>query len=419
MDDRYFYGIRALAAEGLASCAGPDMDYIGFFHLDKAFNTLYCFPDQLLPRPNNFSNRPTYFVQLAMIRAMASIHDRSGHLLPALQKFYSHKLQYNDNGDNPISDCYYVSSLLLGLTQVLVLSTRASLDSHAGQRFEGRSHLEPLNFLLNEIERYRRIDEWMPSYRNQYSIATMECLKRLSLHDIIPRRGADFLQYTHPSNSASIRVKAFECLIELGYISVSSVFSQILSWFRLEASPSIRAKLWDLLESGLSQLTCSENSIPLQSTQIATINEQTGDSPSVHLRCAGLKTLFEGNSAAREALILTLRSRQLSLREYTMLLDLCAILFDPVDSLIVRVPYPRHWTCRHLGGGMIALTRNGTPRILLSEQLALTYQPLSVAGGNLVPPQQICEIETSVDASSIHVSPCLLFIFSRPLLFLI
>ena len=42
---------------------------------------------------------------------------------------------------------------------------------------------------VNELERYRRIDEWIASYQNVYSVTAMSCMQKLQQVGIIPRSG--------------------------------------------------------------------------------------------------------------------------------------------------------------------------------------------------------------------------------------
>jgi len=52
-------------------CAGPSSEYLGFFHLYKLF-VRYCYPvqnktdlfkNELMPKPNDFSDLPEYFAR--------------------------------------------------------------------------------------------------------------------------------------------------------------------------------------------------------------------------------------------------------------------------------------------------------------------------------------------------------------------
>ena len=102
MDQRYFHGIRTSAALTLARSARAECDWIGLFHLEKAFQELFCYPDTNVTRPNDFSDRATYLIQCAIPRAVAQVReDRSGSTFRA-RSWLLEKLKYNDNGDNEV-----------------------------------------------------------------------------------------------------------------------------------------------------------------------------------------------------------------------------------------------------------------------------------------------------------------------------
>lgn len=50
MDRRYFHGIRTTAALALSKHATQQLDWVGLFHLEKAFQELFCFPGSPMPR---------------------------------------------------------------------------------------------------------------------------------------------------------------------------------------------------------------------------------------------------------------------------------------------------------------------------------------------------------------------------------
>ena len=103
MDRRYFNGIRTTSAKYLAKQAREDLAWIGLFHLDKAFREMFCLPDSPMPRSNDFSNRATYNLQLAIIRAIASVRDSKGRSPLSVKQFLYDKLKFNDNTNNFVS----------------------------------------------------------------------------------------------------------------------------------------------------------------------------------------------------------------------------------------------------------------------------------------------------------------------------
>ena|SRR5436305_1516690 len=111
MDRRYFHGIRTAAAEGLAKCATKDLQYIGLFHLQKAFQEFFCFPNSAMTRSNDFSDRTAYYIQCTIPKAMAKVRDSDGKVPTSVKRFLFDQLKFNDNSNNEVrgvnaSGCY-------------------------------------------------------------------------------------------------------------------------------------------------------------------------------------------------------------------------------------------------------------------------------------------------------------------------
>lgn len=105
MDKRYFHRIRTSAAMSMVRQATQDTDYIGFWHLRKAFEELFCLADtkSTVARPNNFSNLAAYQLQCGLIRAISQVRDARGIALPEAIEFLLDKLKFNNNDTNPVS----------------------------------------------------------------------------------------------------------------------------------------------------------------------------------------------------------------------------------------------------------------------------------------------------------------------------
>lgn len=104
MDPRYFYGIRTAAALALHKHAREEFNWLGLFHLERAFQELFCFPDSKMTRPNDFSDRAAYYVQCAIPQAIARVRDNKNQSPIRARKFLYEKLRYNDNSNNEV-DC--------------------------------------------------------------------------------------------------------------------------------------------------------------------------------------------------------------------------------------------------------------------------------------------------------------------------
>ena len=90
-----------MAMEGQAT---QDTDYIGFWHLRKAFEELFCLSDTKLTvaRPNNFSDLAAYQLQCGLVRAISQVRDPKGIALPEAIDFLLDKLKFNNNDTNQV-----------------------------------------------------------------------------------------------------------------------------------------------------------------------------------------------------------------------------------------------------------------------------------------------------------------------------
>ena len=102
MDRRYFHGIRTTAAAALCKHAKDEINWLGFFHLEKAFHQFFCLPDSKMTRSNDFSDRASYYVQCAIPQSIAKIRDNNGRTPLFVRKFLYEKLRYNDNSNNEV-----------------------------------------------------------------------------------------------------------------------------------------------------------------------------------------------------------------------------------------------------------------------------------------------------------------------------
>lgn len=102
MDRRYFHGIRTAATEILAKNAKEDIEWVGKVHLEKAFQELFCYADSPMTRPNDFSDRTSYYIQCAIPKAISKIRNASGHSPFEVRNFLYEKLKFNDNSTNEV-----------------------------------------------------------------------------------------------------------------------------------------------------------------------------------------------------------------------------------------------------------------------------------------------------------------------------
>lgn len=110
VDGRYFHGVRTAAAAALSKHAKDEIDWLGLFHLEKAFQEYFCFSDSPITRPNDFSDRASYYIQTAIPEAISKIRDNSGKAPFRVRNFLFEKLRYNDNSNNEVSSILVSSS---------------------------------------------------------------------------------------------------------------------------------------------------------------------------------------------------------------------------------------------------------------------------------------------------------------------
>lgn len=149
LDPKCFYKIRMEAAYALATCATEELNWTGLLQLFKAFEKSYAFAltasnlninDNLpitpvIPKSNDFSALPDYFVLKGMVIAFSEVRDRYGRVPLSVREFLLDLLKYNDNTGNEVS--YQETTRASGTQNSVVL--RQLLYRHSylcfGRRF--------------------------------------------------------------------------------------------------------------------------------------------------------------------------------------------------------------------------------------------------------------------------------------------
>ncbi|RAL61012.1 hypothetical protein DID88_010108 [Monilinia fructigena] len=317
MDRRYFYGIRAMAAKSLAKHAvEKDVKWIGLSHLEKAFQEFFCYPGTKMPRSNDFSDKQAYWIDCAIPQAMSRIRSLYDSLCPRrARQFILDQLRFNDNGNNNYSDNFKVANLLRSLADSLIpgakgINNDALLDDT--EEFD-----EPQKFrdiVLEELDRYSRMDEWIDSYQNIYTITVIECKLKLMNAGIIPLDALDFAQYLHDGTAPRVRIKAFEALADLG----------------TDPSPWVRSELTKVFHYGMGVLGLGE-----------------------------YKTKRVAAPVAKDGLIIeeastTARQEQAERSS---------------KSLILKLKYPRYWKVEHRGKGRLVFKQTKKVRTTTVERI--------------------------------------------------
>ncbi len=170
------------------------------------------------------------------------------------------RYDYNSYGDSVLmkaaqfSDCFYVSTLM------------------SAPRFQKAA--------IDEIDRHRRIDEWISSYQNIYSITALDCKQKLMRASILPLNIMDFMQYTREGTFDPLKVKAFEALVELGLLRNEFILELFLGTMASDPSPWVRNQMLVIVGKGLAAIAFGEGMDPKpikQEDDTGLIIEQEGN----------------------------------------------------------------------------------------------------------------------------------------------
>ncbi|KAF6233476.1 hypothetical protein HO173_008408 [Letharia columbiana] len=388
MDQRYFHGIRTAAAAVLAKNAKSEVGWIGSFHLEKAFQEFFCYPGSPMTRSNDFTDRASYYIQCAIPQAMAKIRNPSGHTPYQSRNFLFEKLKFNDNSNNQISDCHYVATLMRGLAEAL--ASKPPFPANDLDDFEDNSEDNQvfLNACLEEIDRHRRIDEWIPSYHNILSTTALDCKRILAKAGIIQTRPVDFLHYTPDGTSEYLRLSAFSNVMALGFAKNHAILRWFLFVLGTDPSPYVRENLLRIFGKALGAIAVGEH-LEVAKEQAAQLDglviEQESTTEGRQADLARKQTVEGALNALRDEvsadpvlkkeLWKAIESPTLSLRQLGELLGICDWLYEPDSKIIVLLRYPRYWEIKNLGKGKLLFTRTSRVRTTIAKRKAVAALP--------------------------------------------
>ncbi|KIW81221.1 hypothetical protein Z517_04246 [Fonsecaea pedrosoi CBS 271.37] len=390
MDRRYFHGVRTLAAKALVRHAAEEVDNIGLFHLRKAYEELYCATDQssALTRPNDFSDQLSYMLQCEIIEAIAEVRNSQGHSPKEVRDFLLEKLKYNDNSANDYSDAFYVARLMKALTGAAIARPRYS-EWDIAENFEIEDEIHDLKEFerqfLDEIDRYRRMDEWTSSYQNLYCRTALECQAMLAAAGIGQFSPLHFLQYTRPGNFDMLRRTAYDVLVTPKVFDDPSILRYVLYCMVADPSPYIRQSLQRAFGKVLGRRAIGEKtSIAQPAADSLIIEGAAADTEEPSKRQEELsrrQTLGGAVKALREdlgqneflklALWNAICYDQITLEDLQTLLDFCRLLYEPVNEVKVSLRMPRYWKVQNLGKGKLKFSETRKVR----NKPVLKWQP--------------------------------------------
>ena len=244
------------------------------------------------------------------------------------------------------------------------------------------------NACLDEIDRYRRIDEWIPSYNNILSTTALDCKRILAKAGIIDTRSADFLQYTPDGTSDYLRLNAFGNLMTLGTIKNDAILRWFLFVLGTDPSPYVRENMLRIFERTLGATAIGEH-LETAKAQVAQqdglVIEQESSTEARQADLARKQTIqgalnalrdeLSANTVLKTELWSAITSPALSLQQMGDLLDLCELLYTPVTSMVVVLKYPRYWTCKKVGKGKVLFSHSHRIRTTLLPKRQMPLQP--------------------------------------------
>ncbi len=289
-----------------------------------------------------------------------------------------------------------------------------------------------LNACLEEIDRHRRIDEWIPSYHNIVSTTALDCKRILAKAGIIQAKPGDFLQYTPDGTSDYLRLSAFSNVMALGLAKNDAILRWFLFVLGTDPSPHVRENMLRIFGKTLGALAVGEH-LEAAKEQAAQLDglvieqESTTEARQADLArkqtvegaLSALRTEISANSVLKKELWNAIESPTLSLRQLGELLDICSWLYEPDPKMTVVLRYPRYWGCNNLGKGKILFTRtsrvrttipqrkpvaapaqpsikreNSNPNNSMQPPLKLSFKPKKPQSQSTAPPSSVTSVES-------------------------
>ncbi|KAK2745025.1 hypothetical protein FQN55_006382 [Onygenales sp. PD_40] len=373
MDRRYFHGIRTAAAKALVKHAKDEVNWIGLFHLENAFQELFCLPNSPMTRSNDFSDRASYTLQLVIPQVIAQVRDNNGKTPMRVKRFLYDKLKFNDNSNNELSDCYYVAALMRSICDALLGRAEVRTDDFdfdMERELERQAEQQLDGDCIAEIDRYRRMDEWTSSFQNIYSRTAIDCQRRFMQANIIDFDLVQFLQYTRSGTFDILRLDAFKALIEFDIFRSPELLTWFIYTMSTDSSPWIRNNLHIAFGRGLAAIAFGEHDTKNQpTTDNNLIIEQESSTEVRQANLArkqtvpgaldALKGELGGNTTLKEALWAACNSPSVGLTELSDFVDICSVLYQSIDKMLVVLKYPRYWKTEHIGHGKLRFYKGG------------------------------------------------------------
>jgi transcription initiation factor TFIID subunit 2 len=216
--------------------------------------------------------------------------------------------------------------------------------------------------VAEEIDRYRRMDEWTSSYQNLYSRTALECQAMFSAVGIAQFSPLHFLQYTRPGNYEMLRETAYSVLITPTLFDNPSILRYILYCMVADSSPWLRQSLQRAFGKVLAKRAIGDknNTAAAQPAADGLVIEDTAAGAdarqnelarrqTIEGAMAALKKEVGGHEALNGPLWDAICYDQITLEDLQTLLDFCRLLYEPINRMKVTLRLPRYWQVQNLG----------------------------------------------------------------------
>ena len=419
MDNRYYYGIRIAAAEALANFSRSDNNFIGVKYLLKIYDDLFCFPYSRIPLSNDFSDFAKFFIQRALPKILATIKDEDGGTPDAIRSLLLNLVKFNDNTSNEFQDAFYISELVTALTSSAINKKNERMTREA---FSLRLKSSPgildefSQEVFSEISRFQKLDDWIPSFHNVVRATSLNQKVRLAACGQVYIPFEDLIYYTLDQHPLNVRLEAFRGLLILGGLRNRNVLQYFLKVCLLGSSGAyFRNQLLNLFEESiciaavhgtpstiddpefqvfdklLDRLFENNNNLE-QMVVVEEVSKRSIDKRRDEFKRKSLQGCVEilrrdysPGKGLRSIIWELLHTSLVSLPEKNMVFSICQVLYEEIDSLVVRFDMPpvpindlkKKIVCKNLGDSNVMIKREGRFTIQLASRKVVPTKALN------------------------------------------
>lgn len=446
MDDAYYYGVRIAAARALVAISNEGNQFLGVGYMINAYKAMFCYPGSLIPKLNDFTDFPRFFVQLRLPQILASVRTDAGEVPKPIRNLLYNLVKYNDNSNNPFLDLFYVTELLAALTQLAF--PPALPDAHDTLKWlteptPGIILKDHEQFVANvdtEIVRLQKLDEWIPLFHH---VMLAQCLRQrveLAVRGLVSLSIEDLLFYTPAKYPAPVRIEAWRGVFLLGGLKNAAVLNYFCKCVLLASDANattnrqFQTELVEGLLKAIAIAAIDGTRLTLDDPEFGTLTK-LALAPKTTTEVLDLVVIDDGLAAAKgsrrrdelaRALIkgvinmlrrdygpgLGLRHTLWELVHSSLMplhlrrdvLNMCQLLYPAHEDYIVRLPVPlmpvsefkKKIVARNLGDGQVVIKREGRfkiqfllrkPTSTLTIKLRGSLTPSGGVAASTAPPQ--------------------------------